>query len=145
MGTIQRFEEIEAWKSARELTRSIYKLTSAGPFSRDFGLCDQMRRASVSIMSNIAEGFESRTSGLFLELLGRAKGSAGELRAQLYVAWDAGYLKQEQSDSLRQLCEKCSGQISGFASYLRSLPKHTRAVASRPSTLEPSNLRTFKQ
>ena len=128
MSTIHRFEEIEAWQSARELTRSIYKLTSTGLFSRDFGLRDQMRRASVSIMSNIAEGFESRTSGLFVELLGRAKGSAGELRAQLYVASDAGYLTQEQSDALRQLCEKCSGQISGFTSYLRSLPGHRKGV-----------------
>ncbi len=128
MATIQRFEEIEAWRTARELTRSIYRLTSGGSFSRDFGLCDQMRRASVSVLSNIAEGFESRTSGLFLELLGRAKGSAGELRAQLYVASDAGYLTEEQFDSLRQLSEKCSGQVSGFASYLGSLPKHERNV-----------------
>jgi len=145
VSTIQRFEEIEAWQAARQLTKSIYKLTSAGSFSRDFGLCDQMRRASVSIMSNIAEGFESRTSGLFLEFLGRAKGSAGELRAQLYVASDAGYLGQEQADSLRQLCEKCSGQISGFASYLRSLPKHDRAVGSRSSTSKSSNLQTLKR
>jgi len=128
MSTIHRFEEIEAWQTGRELTRSIYKLTSTGSFSRDFGLRDQMRRASVSIMSNIAEGFESRTSGLFLEFLGRAKGSAVELRAQLYVASDASYLTQEQLDSLRQLCEKCSSQISGFATYLNSLPKHRRDV-----------------
>jgi four helix bundle protein len=133
MSTIQRFEEIEGWKSARELTKSIYKLTSVGSFSRDFGLRDQMRRASVSIMSNIAEGFESRTSGLFLEFLGRAKGSAGELRAQLYVALDAGYLSQAQSDALRKLSEKCSGQISGFATYLNSLPKHRRDVRTLES------------
>jgi four helix bundle protein len=133
MSTIQRFEEIEGWKSARELTKSIYKLTSVGSFSRDFGLRDQMRRASVSIMSNIAEGFESRTSGLFLEFLGRAKGSAGELRAQLYVALDAVYLSQAQSDALRKLSEKCSGQISGFATYLNSLPKHRRDVRTLES------------
>lgn len=93
-----------------------------------------MRRASVSIMSNVAEGFESRTNGLFLELLGRAKGSAGELRAQFYVARDAGYLTQEQFSSLILLCEQCSGQISGFASYLRSLPKQSRSnsTSKRP-------------
>lgn len=131
MGTIRRFEEIEAWQTARKLTREIYSVSNQGAFSKDFGLRDQMRRAAVSIMSNIAEGFESRTTALFAELLGRAKGSAGELRAQLYVARDAGYLIQPQFDSLRILCEKCSGQISGFSSYLRSLSKRQRPV-NRP-------------
>src|SRR5712692_3863908 len=126
MSTIHRFEEIEAWQTARALTKIVYEFTASGSFARDFGLRDQMRRAAVSIMSNIAEGFESRTSGLFLEFLGRAKGSAGELRAQFYVATDAGYLAKEQFTSLCALCEKCSGQISGFASYLESLPKHKR-------------------
>jgi four helix bundle protein len=100
-----------------------------------------MRRAAVSVMSNIAEGFESRTSGLFLEFLGRARGSAGELRAQFYVASDAGYLNREQFASLCALCEKCSGQISGFSSYLDSLPKHRRD-GSYSSTLKHSNLQT---
>ena len=119
MGTIRRFEEIEAWQTARQLTRQVYALTADGDFSRDFGLKDQMRRASVSIMSNIAEGFESRTSGLFLELLGRAKGSAGELRAQFYVAQDAGYLTPARSQTLQDQCEKCSSQISLFMDYLK--------------------------
>jgi four helix bundle protein len=128
MSTIHKFEEIEAWQTARQLTKSVYKLTSSGAFARDFGLKDQMRRASVSIMSNIAEGFESRTSSLFIEFLGRAKASAGELRAQFYVAHDANYLTQDQFHALRALCEKCSGQISGFSSYLESLPKHKRSI-----------------
>ncbi len=109
MGTIKRFEEIEAWKTARELTKRVYDISAGGAFSRDFGLRDQMRRAAVSVMSNIAEGFESRTKGLFMELLGRAKGSAGELRAQTYVARDAGYLTPEQFRGLQSHCEKCSG------------------------------------
>ncbi len=141
MGTIKKFEEIEAWQTARDLTRQVYSISNTGAFSRDFGLRDQMRRASVSIMSNIAEGFESRTSGLFLEFLGRAKGSAGELRAQLYVASDADYLTKEQFTSLCALCEKCSGQISGFSSYLESLPRHKRSGSPAP---KPSNLPTFK-
>jgi four helix bundle protein len=128
VGTIRRFEEIEAWQTARQLTKRVYDLSSGGALARDFGLRDQMRRASVSIMSNIAEGFESRTRNLFMEFLGRAKGSAGELRAQFYVASDAGYLSEDQLSSLQQLCERCSGQISGFTSYLRSLPKGTRKV-----------------
>src|SRR5512139_3056851 len=120
MTRITRFEEIEAWQTARELTRKVYEMTNEGQFARDFGLRDQMRRASVSIMSNIAEGFESRTQTLFLDYLGRAKASAGELRAQLYVALDANYLHQDQFDELLNLVEKCSRQISRFMTYLLS-------------------------
>ncbi|MCX7841000.1 MAG: four helix bundle protein [Anaerolineae bacterium] len=118
MGTITRFEEIEAWQTARELTRLVYTLTNQGAFARDFGLRDQMRRAAVSILSNIAEGFESRTRRLFIEYLGRAKASAGELRAQAYVALDVGYLTQEQFAQLFDLVDKCSRQISRFMTYL---------------------------
>ncbi len=120
MSTITRFEEIEAWKVARELTQRIYAITREGVFSRDFGLRDQMRRASVSIMSNIAEGFESRTQALFVEFLGRAKASAGESRAQTYVALDAGYLDQKEFDELFDLTDKCGRQISRFMTYLKS-------------------------
>ena len=87
---------MEVWKTSRDLTRKIYELTRNDVFSRDFGLRDQMRRASVSIMSNIAEGFESRTNILFKDYLGRAKASAGELRAQVYVANDIGLYKCER-------------------------------------------------
>jgi|DewCreStandDraft_5_1066085.scaffolds.fasta_scaffold04343_8 four helix bundle protein len=119
MGTIRRFEEIEAWQTARQLTRLVYALSNQGSFSHDFALRDQMRRAAVSILSNIAEGFESRTQALFLEFLGRAKGSSGELRAQAYVALDAGHIDQSAFEELVALAEKCSRQISRFASYLR--------------------------
>lgn len=81
MSTAKRFEDLDVWQKARDLTNSIYKLSSTGNFSRDFGLRDQMRRAAVSIMSNIAEGFESQTQVMFIQFLGRAKGSAGEVRA----------------------------------------------------------------
>ena len=84
MTTATRFEEPDVWKNAKELTSLIYRLSAAGSFARDFGLRDQMRRAAVSIMSNIAEGFESQTQVMFIQYLARAKGSAGELRAQLY-------------------------------------------------------------
>ena len=126
MATIKRFEEIEAWQTARTLTRLVYSLSNQGTFARDFGLRDQMRRAAVSIMSDIAEGFESRTQALFIEFLGRAKGSAGELRAQTYVALDAGYLNQSQFEQLFDLAEKCSRQISRFISYLESQPNSLR-------------------
>jgi four helix bundle protein len=123
MSTITRFEEIEAWQAARELTQRIYVLTREGTFSHDFGLRDQMRRASVSIMSNIAEGFESRTKALFVEFLGRAKASAGELRAQTYVALDAGYLDQKEFEELFDLSDKCSRQISRFMTYLKAVQR----------------------
>ena len=84
MATAKRFEDLEVWQKAKELTNSIYRISSSGAFARDFGLRDQMRRASVSIMSNIAEGFESQTQALFIQYLGHAKGSAGELRSTLY-------------------------------------------------------------
>jgi len=119
----KRFEELEAWQTARKLTQQVYELSNQGDFSRDYGLRDQMRRAAVSILSNIAEGFESRTEGLFLEFLGRAKGSAGELRAQVYVAHDARYLTRPQAIQLRAECEKCSGPISRFMAYLRANPR----------------------
>lgn len=126
MATISRFEEIEAWQTAREVTRLVYALTNESAFARDFGLRDQMQRAAVSIMSNIAEGFESRTQRMFIEYLGRAKASAGELRAQTYVAHDVGYLSDAQFAQLLDLVDKNSRQISRFMSYLESQPNSRR-------------------
>jgi four helix bundle protein len=120
MATIQRFEELEAWKTARELTRLVYQVSNQGAFARDFGLRDQMRRASVSVLSNIAEGFESRTTTLFIDFLGRAKGSCGEVRAQNYVALDASYLNQEQHQKVGELATSCSRQLYGFMTYVES-------------------------
>jgi len=120
MGTISRFEEIEVWKNARELTKQIYQLSAIGAFSRDFGLKDQIRRAAVSIMSNIAEGFESQTQALFIKYLGVAKASAGELRSQLYVALDLGYISPEDLENTISLAEKVSRQIYRFVKYLQS-------------------------
>ena len=126
MGTITRFEEVAAWQTARELTRLVYLLSNQGPFARDFGLRDQMRRAAVSVMSNIAEGFESRTQALFIDYLGRAKGSAGELRAQAYGALDVAYIDQARFEQLSTDAEKCSRQISRFISYLETQPNSRR-------------------
>ncbi|MEN9562569.1 MAG: hypothetical protein RIR73_813 [Chloroflexota bacterium] len=123
MPTIRRFEEIEAWQTARELTRMIYSITDEGKISRDFGLKDQLRRASVSVMSNIAEGFESSSQALFIRYLGIAKASAGEVRSQLYVARDVAFLSDQQFSTLFQLAEKASRQISRFMSYLETHPQ----------------------
>jgi four helix bundle protein len=126
MPTIIRFEEIEAWQTARELTKILYSITGEGKIARDFGLSDQLRRASVSVMSNIAEGFESQTQALFIRYLGIAKASAGEVRSQLYVARDVGYLTEQQFLSLFQMAEKASRQLSRFISYLEAHPQSHR-------------------
>ena len=126
MAGITRFEEIEAWKASRQLTNMIYKLTEEGQFARDYGLKDQIRRASVSIMSNIAEGFESRTDIQFINFLGMARASAGEVRAQLYVALDQRYIADEQFKETYALAEICARQISRFISYLESNPRKRR-------------------
>ena len=136
MATIRRFEEIEAWQGARVLTRAVYVASGQGAFAKDFGLRDQMRRAAVSILSNIAEGFESRTQGLFIEFLGRAKGSCGELRAQFYVAHDAGYFSDRQLDELQKQCAKCSGQIARFIGYLQRNGEQTAGGKAQAQRLQ---------
>ena len=119
MPTFKRFEEIDSWKKARELTKQIYAVTTDGSFSRDFGLKDQIRRASVSIMSNIAEGFERDSTNEFCRFLAIAKGSAGEVRAQLYVALDQDYLTDVEFNELSQMATEISRLISGLIKYLR--------------------------
>jgi four helix bundle protein len=118
MSHIKSFEEIEAWKKARELTKVIYQITMEGSFSRDFGLRDQIRRAAVSVMSNIAEGFERNGNREFKRFLAIAKGSAGEVKAQLFVAKDVGFISQAQFDELYMLTTEVGKLIGGFMSYL---------------------------
>lgn len=115
---IECFEDIESWKKARELTNLIYRHSKRGEFARDFGLRDQIRRASTSIMSNIAEGFERGGDKEFLQFLPTAKGSCGEVRSQLYVALDQEYLSQAEFEELRQRAVSISRLISGFMTYL---------------------------
>ncbi len=100
MGKIERFKEIIAWQKARALSKAIYEATQQGKFARDFGLASQIQRAAVSIMSNIAEGFERSGSGERLQFVSTAKASCAEVRSQLYTALDVGYLSQEQFDRL---------------------------------------------
>src|SRR5216684_5101332 len=100
MATLERFEDLDAWKKARELTKSVYQVTSAGEFARDFGLRDQIRRASVSIISNIAEGFDRDGNAEFVQFLSVAKGSASEVKAQLYIALDLTYITSKEFDEL---------------------------------------------
>lgn len=120
MATIKRFEDLNCWKAARELVTLIYTLIKEGQISRDFGFCDQIRRAAISTMNNIAEGFESRTSAKFVDYLGYAKASACEVRSQLDAGLDLGYIDKKQFSIASQLAEKCSRQIFGLIRYLNS-------------------------
>ena len=126
---VDRFEDLEAWKTARQLVNLIYDLSSRSPFSCDFGFVDQARRAAVSVMNNVAEGFESRTQRLFAEYLGRAKGSAGEVRSVLYVAFDRHYVSKEEFDIAYDLADKSSRQVARLTAYLECTPTNrTRRV-----------------
>ncbi|MFB6274061.1 MAG: four helix bundle protein [Salinibacter sp.] len=116
---IRSFEEIDAWKAARELTQQIYEVSAQGPIAKDFDLRDQIRRASVSVMANIAEGFDSQTNREFIGFLGYALRSATEVESHLYVALDQAYISQEQFDALYDRSEKTKNLIRGFMRYLR--------------------------
>ena len=118
MSGFQRFEDIEAWQNASELTKQIYALSNDGQFARDFGMRDQIRRASVSIMSNIAEGFGRGGNKEFAQFLSTAKGSAPEVQAQLYGALDTNYITQEQFKHLYELTQSTGNMIGGLIRYL---------------------------
>lgn len=122
MAKIERFEEILSWQSGRELCNLVYTLTKNELFSRDFGLRDQIRRAAVSVISNIAEGFESQNNRTFVRYLYIAKASSGEVRAQAYIALDQSYISQEEFDQLYALTTQTSRRIAGFIIYLEQHP-----------------------
>ena len=119
MAKIEKFEDIESWKLAREITKLIYMASSAGNFSRDFALVNQIRRASISILSNIAEGFERGGNKEFLNFLAIAKGSCGEVRAQLYVALDQNYIDEKRFKEISSKLSEISRMISGLMKYLQ--------------------------
>ncbi|EHQ02533.1 S23 ribosomal protein [Gillisia limnaea DSM 15749] len=114
MARFNSFEEIIAWEKARELNAEIYFITNRGDFSQDYGLKDQIRRASISVSSNIAEGFERETTKEFIRFLYIAKASAGELRSQLYLAFDLKYLSIEEFERLKHKVSEISKLLSGL-------------------------------
>lgn len=120
MATIERFEDIQAWQKTRELIRAIYVTTGSGAFAKDYALVSQIRRAAVSVLSNIAEGFERDGKGEFVQFLSVAKGSVGELRAQLYVALDAGFLTNDEFNALSNNAIEISRMLSGLMRYLKT-------------------------
>ena len=126
MATIERFEDITAWQKARALNVAIYAYSREGTFARDFGLRDQLRGAAVSIMSNIAEGFERDGNREFVQFLATAKGSCGEVRSQLYTALDQGYVDRAQFDHLSALAQETSRLVAGLMRYLRQSTRKGR-------------------
>ena len=120
MATIKRFEDIQAWQKARELVREIYQVRAIGPLSKDFGLRDQLCRAAVSSMSNIAEGFSRMSEKDFAHFLDISRGSVLEVQSLLYVALDVGYIEKSQFERLYGLAEETTSLIGGFTSYLRN-------------------------
>ena len=120
-GTIRRFEDVKAWQKARDLTKKAYLITSKGQFARDFGLRDQVRRASVSLMLNIAEGFARKTDGEFAQFLVHTHGSAAEFQSALYVALDQGYISAEDFQALYDSAEEVSKMVIALSQYLKNL------------------------
>ena len=120
---IKRFEDIKSWVEARTLTKSIYQVTSTKHFAKDFGLIDQIRRSSVSIMANISEGFDSQSNDEFIRFLIYARRSCSEVQSHLYVALDQNYLTQEIFDNLYEKSTNAAKLINGLITYLRSSSK----------------------
>jgi four helix bundle protein len=127
---VKNFEDLEIWKDARLLTKAIYQLTRDAGFAKDFALRDQIRRASVSVMSNIAEGFERAGNQEFVQFLHVAKASCGEVRSQLYVALDQSYLTQKDYNDASKSFRRLSIMISNLIDYL----KHSALKGSKYTT-----------
>ncbi len=119
MARIERFEDLKVWNAAREVANLIYDASDGDDFSRDFALRNQIRRASISIISNIAEGFERDGNKEFRNFLSIAKGSCGEVRSQLYIALDRGYLSRHEFEAISSKLEGISRMIFGLMRYLK--------------------------
>ena len=117
---MKRFEELIAWQKARALTKAIFQATKPGEFSKNYSLVSQIQRAAVSIVANIAEGFERDGKNEFRQFLSHAKGSAGEVRSQLYIALDGNFINQTEFDLLSAEARDISKLIGGFMKYLRN-------------------------
>ncbi len=128
----EKSEDLPIWQLSREVAMKIYQLTKTGKFARDLGLKSQIQRAAVSVVSNIAEGFERRSDKEFIHFLNIAKASAGEVRAQLYLALDLEYIAQDQQTELNESLANLAAQIAGFMRYLQSknrTPKSDQPLA----------------
>lgn len=120
MGSISTFEEIQAWQESRILVSKIYEITKSQKFQSDFDLKSQIRRASISTMSNIAEGFERQSNKEFIYFLNISKASVGEVRSQLYIALDQEYITNIEFNTLQTQTNSIAKQIGGFIKYLKN-------------------------
>ena len=132
--SIKQFEDIEGWQLARQLTQQVYKQTNKEPFSRDFGLKDQIQRASGSIMHNIAEGFDSESNAEFMRFLRYSKRSCSEVQSQLYVALDNNYITSDEFNSIYEQSRRSRAAIRGFINYLT---KHGQSQSNKIVREEP--------
>jgi four helix bundle protein len=123
MASIERFEDLQAWQKARALVREVYRACAGGRLGKDFGLRDQICRAAVSSMSNIAEGFARNSDRSFSHFLDIARGSVIEVQSLLYVAIDVGYIDKIEFDRLYRMADETASLIGGFTSYLRQHPR----------------------
>jgi len=141
--SLESFEDLNVYKRARELTHRVYELTRQETFSKDYGLVNQIRRACVSVMSNIAEGFERGSNAEFIQFLFITKGSCGEVRAQLTVSYDQRYINGDTYRSMVASCRLVSGMLGNLIGYLKRSPyegtKHRRAP-NRSTTKEANEM-----
>ncbi|MCK4224145.1 MAG: four helix bundle protein [candidate division Zixibacteria bacterium] len=151
---VESFEDLVAWKKARELVNKVYAITKKEKFCKDRALVDQIRRAAISVMSNISEGFERGSNTELVQFLYIAKASCGEVRCQLTVAFDQGYIDKNEFDETHNLARKVSGIIGNFINYLRtsgmkgskfkprprkSWAEEWKEILAKNKAIEPSN------
>jgi four helix bundle protein len=144
----KRFEELVVYQRTRVLVKEVYALTRRPAFAKDWGLADQIRRAAVSIMSNIAEGFERGSNVEFVQFLYIAKGSCGEVRAQLTVAMDQGYVTEVECERLSDTCRVISAMLSSFINYLKGAklqgPKFTPSSRNQAAEEVDKRIRALR-
>ncbi len=126
MATIKRFEDLECWQAARELTKYVYKLTKKEKFSRDFGLVNQIRESSVSSMANTSEGFHRNSNKDFLRFLSYSRSSIAETISHSYVAYDQEYIDDNELEEVKRLADVAWKKINNFISYLNKSLKNRR-------------------
>ncbi len=136
MPSIETFEDLVCWKKGRELTKAVYRASRSGDFAKDYALRDQMRRACISVTSNIAESFERGGDKEFVQFLSQAKGSCGEVRSQLYVALDEVYLSEAQFVAMKALALETSRAIAGMMGYL--IKSQLRGSKYRNANAQPT-------
>jgi len=142
MATARQFEDLAVWQEARQLVGAIYAMSRQRAFNQDFGLRDQIRRAAISTMSNIAEGFERGSRKEFVQFLNIAKGSNGEVRSQLHVALEQKYVSEREFNALSEAAILLSRKLSAFIRYLDGYAGNSRVRKPVTFNLQPATRQT---